>query len=65
MMHGLIGSILRITLTAIRLPKNVGRLKIWWDMFLGIRYIWQTPLNEGIADDIPLDFHPIDITKLP
>ena len=65
MMHGLIGSILRITLTAIRLPKNVGRLKIWWDMFLGIRYIWQNPLNEGIADDIPLDFQPIDITKLP
>ena len=65
MFHGFIGALLRITLAAFRLPKGVGSVTIWWDMFLGIRYIWKTPLNEGIADDIPLDFQPIDITKLP
>ncbi len=65
MFHGLVGALLRITLAAFRLPKGVGRVNMWWDMVLGIRYIWQNPLNEGIADDIPLDFHPIDITKLP
>ena len=65
MMHGFLGSLLRITITAFRLPSKVSRVSFWWDMFLGIRYIWQNPLNEGVADDIPLDFQPIDITKLP
>lgn len=64
-MHGFIGALLRITLTALRLPRSVRRWEMWWDMFLGIRYLLQNPLNEGVADEIPLDFQPIDITKLP
>lgn len=64
-MHGLIGGLLRITLTALRTRKTESRCSLWWDMFLGMQYVWEHPLNEGVADELPLDFQPIDLTKLP
>ena len=64
MMHGFIGALLRITRFALSLPWGT-RWKFWRDMLDGIHYIFSTPLNEGVADDIPLDFQPIDFRKLP
>lgn len=46
-----------------------GFLKLRWryfrDMLDGLRYIITHPLNESVAEDIPLDFQPIDIWRMP
>lgn len=35
------------------------------DMFDGLQYIITHPLNESVAEEIPLDFQPIDIWRMP
>lgn len=40
-------------------------IRIFRDMFDGLRYIVTHPLNDAAAEDVPLDFQPIDIFKLP
>lgn len=65
MMHGFIGALLRITKFAITMPTPPSRWQAWRDMLDGIRYIFNNPLNEGVGNDIPLDFQPIDNWKLP
>lgn len=65
MMYGLVGALLRITKYALLLPRESRRRRFWKDMLGGIIYILRNPLNEGVADDIPLDFQPIDYWKLP
>ena len=64
MMYGFLGALIRITNFALSLPWKL-RWKFWRDMLDGLLYIFSTPLNEGGADDIPLDFQPIDFRKLP
>ncbi len=45
------------------------RLRLRWncfrDMFDGFMYVIKHPLNDSVADEIPLDFQPIDIWKMP
>lgn len=41
------------------------RWQCFRDMFDGLRYIVTHPLNESIAEDVPLDFQPIDIWRMP
>lgn len=65
MMFGFIGSLLRITKYALLLPSAQSHWQVWRDMFDGIMYIFNNPLNEGAGNDIPLDFQPIDTWKLP
>lgn len=65
MMHGMIGSFLRITRTALRLPLPHNRWQYWRDMLDGILYIYRHPLNEGAAQPIPIDFQPIETWKHP
>lgn len=65
MMHGLIGSFLRITKFALLQPTWRHRLRAWKDMLAGVHYLLRHPLNEGVADEIPLDFQPIDFRKIP
>ena len=65
MIHGVCGALARMTLTAFRHHPRQDAAKVWRDMFDGMRYVLTTPLNEGVGDEIPLDFQPIDILKLP
>ena len=65
MIHGVCGALARMTLTAFRHRPRQDAAKVWRDMFDGMRYVLTTPLNEGLGDEIPLDFQPIDILKLP
>ena len=65
MIHGVCGALARMTLTAFRHRPRQDAAKVWRDMFDGMRYVLTTPLNEGVGDEIPLDFQPIDILKLP
>lgn len=41
------------------------RWTIFCDMLDGLRYIVTHPLNDSIAEEIPLDFQPIDIWRMP
>lgn len=41
------------------------RWRIFRDMFDGLRYIMTHPLNDSVAEEIPLDFQPIDIWRMP
>ncbi|MDO4210123.1 MAG: glycosyltransferase family A protein [Bacteroidales bacterium] len=41
------------------------RWRYFRDMLDGLRYIISHPLNESVAEDIPLDFQPIDIWRIP
>ncbi|MCF0236638.1 MAG: glycosyltransferase [Bacteroidaceae bacterium] len=65
MMHGVLGALLRITKVALQLPSTARRWAAWKDMFDGMRYILNNPLNEGVADEIPLQFDPIDHWNTP
>lgn len=38
---------------------------IFRDMFDGLKYILAHPLNDSVAEEIPLDFQPIDIWRMP
>ena len=65
MMHGIGSALIRITLTALRHRPWRDVPKVWRDMVEGARYVLTHPLNEGVGDEIPLDFQPIDVLKLP
>ncbi|RRD79316.1 glycosyltransferase family 2 protein [Alloprevotella sp. OH1205_COT-284] len=65
MMFGFLGAFLRITKHALLLPSSCDRWKFWKDMLDGIIYIFRNPLNEGMADEIPLDFQTMDFRNLP
>lgn len=41
------------------------RWQMFRDMFDGLRYIITHPLNDSVAEEIPLEFLPIDIWKMP
>ena len=65
MMHGIGSALMRITLTALRHRPWHDVPRVWRDMVEGARYVLTHPLNEGVGDEIPLDFQPIDVLKLP
>ncbi|MDO5074314.1 MAG: glycosyltransferase family 2 protein [Bacteroidales bacterium] len=65
MMHGMLGSLLRISKAAVLLPSSTPRWQCWRDMLDGILYIYRHPLNEGAAQPIPIDFQPIEDWKHP
>lgn len=65
MMHGVIGALLRMTKFILMLPRVHSRWRFWKDMLDGMRYILHHPLNEGVADDIPLDFETIEHWNTP
>ncbi len=65
MMHGYIGALLRITRQALTLRPWKFARQAWWDMYDGIHYLLHHPLNEGVANEIPLDFQPIETWKIP
>ena len=65
-------AILRMIWRAItsELPSEAdSKLRTRWiffrDMFDGLRYIMTHPLNDSVAEEIPFDFQPIDIYRLP
>lgn len=41
------------------------RWQVFRDLFDGFRYIYSHPLNDSVADEIPFDFQPIDIWRMP
>lgn len=54
----------------LRLPSDkssriIARWQLFRDMLDGLHYIISHPLNESVAEDIPLDFQPIDIWRMP
>lgn len=72
MKHTTVVSFLRIVSKSITFNLKSGRhfapaerWHIFRDMFDGLRYIVTHPLNESVAEEIPLDFQPIDIWKMP
>lgn len=44
---------------------RTSRWRVFKDMIDGLRYIIRHPLNDSVAEEIPLDFQPIDIWKMP
>lgn len=41
-----------------------GRWLFFRDLYDGLRYIIRHPLNDSVADEVPIDFQPLDIHKL-
>lgn len=41
-----------------------GRWLYFRDLYDGLHYIIRHPLNESVADEVPIDFQPLDIYKL-
>lgn len=41
-----------------------GRWVFFRDLYDGLRYIITHPLNDSVADEVPIDFQPLDIHKL-
>lgn len=41
------------------------RWRLFRDLLDGLRYIITHPLNDAIAEEVPLDFQPIDIWRMP
>ena len=44
---------------------TISCLDVFRDLFDGLRYIITHPLNDSVAEEIPLDFQPIDIWQMP
>lgn len=68
MKHSTTVAFLQITLKSISLhipERTVSRWQIFRDLLDGLRYIISHPLNDSIAEEIPLDFQPIDVWRMP
>lgn len=60
-----VGKSLTLQLPNDRTSPIATRWRYFRDMLDGLRYIVSHPLNESVAEDIPLDFQPIDIWRMP
>lgn len=68
MKHSTTVAFMQILFKCIRMhipEASVSRWQIFCDMLDGLRYIISHPLNDSIAEEIPLDFQPIDIWRMP
>lgn len=66
----IVGRALTMNIDKQNSPSSIsGSLRERWhafrDMFDGLHYIITHPLNESVAEEIPLDFQPIDIWRMP
>lgn len=72
MQHSTPSAVLRILWRGLTLPSPAeetwtirDRRRVFRDLFKGLRYIMTHPLNDAVAEEIPLDFQPIDIWRMP
>lgn len=72
MQHSSAGALFRVVSKSLtlHLPNDktrpiATRWQCFRDIFDGFRYIVAHPLNGAVAEDIPLDFQPIDIWRMP
>lgn len=65
MKHSTLRAALRIVNKALREGYGWrGRWEYLRDLYDGLHYIIRHPLNESVADEVPIDFQPLDIYKL-
>lgn len=65
MKHSTPIAFLLIIQKSVTMPIYTQRWQIFRDMLDGLRYIISHPLNDSVAEEIPLDFQPIDIWRMP
>lgn len=68
MKHSTVSAFIRIVWKSLSVKvqgDSISRLDIFRDLFDGLRYIVTHPLNDSVAEEIPLDFQPIDIWRMP
>lgn len=68
MKHSTVSAFIRIVWKSLSVKAqgdSISRLDIFRDLFDGLRYIVTHPLNDSVAEEIPLDFQPIDIWRMP